>query len=543
MPLPSSPHSQAAAALGADAVCPFPPPPLGRVLQVALRPFCESHRGEAGDAGGVPWKTRRQRREQRRLMALQGLAQLSPGAADAERRAEKDSGSAQGPERGCGPAGVDRDSLPAVAKEAQQGAVVPGALAQEELVQGPGQRTAGGRDQDRGKERAEERAEERGDKVSEKDAAVFVAGRTDKGVSAVGQVCSFHTWREPLDLDQIRDAINASSPGTLRAVSVTGVPRDFHPAFSASWRRYVYLLPLLPGEGGAPEVRVQDALETEYESPGEGHTAHGYSDTAPRYSDSATDPSVSGAVLHVSAAGPSDGNGGCSDSRATYSDSGATYSDRGATYNDSGATYSDSGGTFSDSGARKNLKAAGVDGGRIHSMLQELVRRGPLCYTAYARNTPSDRSGGAATVCRLLRATASLVELPVGVPGALQGGMPGAVPEPMPEGAPRDAPGGVEGMPAGCALAAYPNPCRALLVELIADRFLRRMVRVLVSTAVREAAAGAPLDILCQLAETGERRATAPPAPAQGLCLCQVGYHHELPPPLGERYGQYNTVL
>lgn len=50
------------------------------------------------------------------------------------------------------------------------------------------------------------------------------------------------------------------------------------------------------------------------------------------------------------------------------------------------------------------------------------------------------------------------------------------------------------------------------------------MVRVLVATAIREAAAGAEEDALLNLMEGTSRRATAPPAPPEGLCLVDVGY-------------------
>jgi hypothetical protein len=61
------------------------------------------------------------------------------------------------------------------------------------------------------------------------------------------------------------------------------------------------------------------------------------------------------------------------------------------------------------------------------------------------------------------------------------------------------------------------------------------MVRVLVGTVVREAVAARQLqqqqqleqgrrDQLLQLAETMDRRATAGPAPALGLCFADAGY-------------------
>lgn len=65
---------------------------------------------------------------------------------------------------------------------------------------------------------------------------------------------------------------------------------------------------------------------------------------------------------------------------------------------------------------------------------------------------------------------------------------------------------------------------RVMCVELIANRFLRKMVRVLVATSVREAAAGAQEDALLKLMDATCRRATAPPAPPDGLCLVDVGY-------------------
>lgn len=51
-----------------------------------------------------------------------------------------------------------------------------------------------------------------------------------------------------------------------------------------------------------------------------------------------------------------------------------------------------------------------------------------------------------------------------------------------------------------------------------------QMVRVLVATAIREAAAGADDDALLKLMDATCRRATAPPAPPDGLCLVDVGY-------------------
>lgn len=54
--------------------------------------------------------------------------------------------------------------------------------------------------------------------------------------------------------------------------------------------------------------------------------------------------------------------------------------------------------------------------------------------------------------------------------------------------------------------------------------FLSKMVRVLVATSIREAAVGAPSNGLVRLTGATCRRASAPPAPACGLCLTEVSY-------------------
>ena len=73
------------------------------------------------------------------------------------------------------------------------------------------------------------------------------AGRTDRGVSAVGQLLSFPTF-EDVTAEELRQALDSIRPGALRLVDARKVSRQFHAQFSASWRRYVYLLPLAPHE-------------------------------------------------------------------------------------------------------------------------------------------------------------------------------------------------------------------------------------------------------------------------------------------------------
>ena len=60
--------------------------------------------------------------------------------------------------------------------------------------------------------------------------------------------------------------------------------------------------------------------------------------------------------------------------------------------------------------------------------------------------------------------------------------------------------------------------------DFAGDSFLRRQVRVMVATALREAAAGSDAECLLRIAERGDRRASALPARPEGLYLVKVGY-------------------
>ena len=74
---------------------------------------------------------------------------------------------------------------------------------------------------------------------SEKSA--LLAGRTDTGVHATGQVASFDLDWQHTDGDLLR-ALNANLPADMAARDVRIAPADFHPRFDASSRRYRYRL-------------------------------------------------------------------------------------------------------------------------------------------------------------------------------------------------------------------------------------------------------------------------------------------------------------
>ncbi|GAB2276129.1 hypothetical protein Dimus_010868 [Dionaea muscipula] len=261
------------------------------------------------------------------------------------------------------------------------------------------------------------------------EGVIVVAGRTDKGVSALNQVCSFYTWRKDVKARDIERAINAVGRGTLRVVSVSQVSRTFHPNFSAKWRRYLYLFPLGEGEEGRQtdqreKVQVNLLDESPYEVIN-GSSGH--------FAEECTADSLN-CIAEIE-------------------------------------------------GGKKPKDFSVI---RVNMLLQQLEGK-LLSYKMFARDTKASRNIGPPTECFVHHARATKVYLP-------------------------------------CSIMDDEHVTEVMCVELVANRFLRKMVRVLVATAIREAAAGAEEAVLLELMEATCRRATAPPAPPDGLCLVDVGY-------------------
>ena len=71
--------------------------------------------------------------------------------------------------------------------------------------------------------------------------SVLMAGRTDTGVHATGQVAAFEmdwTYTE----DKLLRALNADLPPDIAIRNLTTAPEDFHPRFDAIARKYSYRL-------------------------------------------------------------------------------------------------------------------------------------------------------------------------------------------------------------------------------------------------------------------------------------------------------------
>lgn len=78
------------------------------------------------------------------------------------------------------------------------------------------------------------------EKFSGERVTVHVAGRTDAGVHALGQVAHIDLIRVS-DAKTVRDAINFHlRPLPVSIVSAEAVPDSFHARFSATWRVYAY---------------------------------------------------------------------------------------------------------------------------------------------------------------------------------------------------------------------------------------------------------------------------------------------------------------
>lgn len=72
--------------------------------------------------------------------------------------------------------------------------------------------------------------------------AVSLAGRTDRGVHAVGQVASCDDIRPEMGETHLVSALNQLLSGDIAVSQVERVHQRFHPRFDATWREYRYRL-------------------------------------------------------------------------------------------------------------------------------------------------------------------------------------------------------------------------------------------------------------------------------------------------------------
>lgn len=69
---------------------------------------------------------------------------------------------------------------------------------------------------------------------------IYLAGRTDRGVHAAGQVASFAEPRKVLSDSTVVAAMNDHLGTDVAVLSVERMPKGFHARYSAQWREYRY---------------------------------------------------------------------------------------------------------------------------------------------------------------------------------------------------------------------------------------------------------------------------------------------------------------
>ena len=77
--------------------------------------------------------------------------------------------------------------------------------------------------------------------LTEKKRSIRVCGRTDTGVSAIGQVCRFRTKLD-VDAKDVYEHLQRMPNPDISAWHVSSVSRAFHPTFTATCRAYIYLI-------------------------------------------------------------------------------------------------------------------------------------------------------------------------------------------------------------------------------------------------------------------------------------------------------------
>jgi tRNA pseudouridine(38-40) synthase len=310
----------------------------------------------------------------------------------------------------------------------------------------------------------------------EKHPVVYQSGRTDRNVSGAGQIVQI--FRDPKDhlerryvdereekekCELIRRAINESTEvgkrGYLKAVECFRVNSEWHATFSATWRRYVYIVPkrTLNVEEVKEELRKVEGGEIDAED----------LDMFTQYSEDEIDCDLLDRMLRKFEGKTIDFN------------------------------------AF----ARDTAKGKSTE----CTMLYARARR--ITIPKFQMNAET-RTYGKRYRDRRFKDTSLLFDDPTFLSANA------AKKEDDEE-----------------------EPLECIAIELVADRFLRKMVRCIVSTACREAMLSNPNrttdhqreeeakefneNVLLDLARNGDRTALAPPAPPYGLLFCGVGYGNE----------------
>jgi tRNA pseudouridine38-40 synthase len=91
-----------------------------------------------------------------------------------------------------------------------------------------------------GRETVQAALERAAETLAREPVRVTLAGRTDEGVHAAGQVASLQDPRPEWSTGRLRIAFNALLPDACGVQRVERVPEAFHARFDAQWREYRY---------------------------------------------------------------------------------------------------------------------------------------------------------------------------------------------------------------------------------------------------------------------------------------------------------------
>ncbi|KJR41520.1 tRNA pseudouridine synthase [Candidatus Magnetoovum chiemensis] len=83
--------------------------------------------------------------------------------------------------------------------------------------------------------------EEAVERITRQKTSVKAAGRTDRGVHALGQIAVFDC-SATLQTDKLKHALNAVLPKDIRVKFAKIVPNEFHPIYDARKKTYCYII-------------------------------------------------------------------------------------------------------------------------------------------------------------------------------------------------------------------------------------------------------------------------------------------------------------
>jgi len=333
------------------------------------------------------------------------------------------------------------------------------------------------------------------------------AGRTDRGVSAVSQVICFPTNNMNMTAQDVLTKFREADPvkeGRLAVYECLRVPKKFQSRASATWRRYLYMFPLnrlTPAEvksagkegGGAMDeydvdVTYLNELLRQLEGKDLPYNAYAYMEdrvSGQGLLDHCTLIKLRATVVNLADAVP-----------------GVPWAPIPETIKfKNNAVVPDPVPPLLAEDNRATTTTSSV----VSTVVEEAAKS----------ITQNDTTG--ITSSTLTSANSSSHGLSGDLPAPLYAGGGQSIAK-LQE---------LKGLPKGKHYDTDENDLPAICIELVGSRFLRRMVRILTATAIREAIKSEEernVNILGEICLSGDRSRAARALPGPPLCLAGVGY-------------------